>query len=1232
MAPENGDSNDDLDTPEVPKEAGSTTRRAAITLDERTGVFTLTGQFAPIDSNETFEGRSERAETLGPGGAGRPGGSGGPDDSPRRAARSGTTEVIRAILEFSSLSHEEAIAIPKLSEEELRQIPGCQYLSRAVLEAMAKRTADIGIDPTLDVKITFDSNNIYTSIDIVGSTNAQSAFTDDRCPAELRTRFIHLQSKILSISTTIIENFHGSADGFQGDEVTATFPNEMLAYMACLSIKRCLEAPLKELRGLIKEFNDKHSGGKNTYEEKAGIRCVNVPIDAGLTIQTHPDITGSIIRGGTLAVSESFTKEVKGKEADMDTNTTNVFTPRESILRLAERTLPDADQTYISSRLRIDKRTPLSKLATVIAEGSQLPTNEAASKHANSTLAVPFCVYLPDMDDTVDESEYHNLISRIVRTLRDYQCEDVKSVIEGRGLFTTFENGDTEQLAAKALRAVRDVIEEFNSPDKKRRAICGIGKKGRVVRFRAGDDKRHELTRTGRVVNELFRGMATAIRLYEESSPHDEERESLAISMAQRDKIEKYCVPGETHDDDTAKGIKGGITITELGVVKPKQIATIETSSGNVPLIGAGPASALAKVNSLFDEEKRIVKMRGVSPVNKVIAQKTLDRNDAGSICIVEPEGQNALKSYQVLTQIVGKFISSNFGAAVDEQVEDDLLVAIGSQDEIGTKKNLTKYFKQALSKEEKALHICVLEAESMDPASRLILEEVVKGIDNPKLRLIIVGSNLEEPDIDEDETATVSREEAKELISYILKEKAGLVTTELISPSDLDLIASSLPTIEVEKEKRIQGAFVFPFIGELIDGGHLYPGTKVAWVVDESIHTAQFQEESILTRKLNHLEKQESGITEVAYAIGAAKRPITPKVLASALGEDFDGTKTQKLATKLASQGLIIKIDFEEEDFPEGAPREGREGYVIAPLYRQAVEKNMEGWEERRTAVHRRIIEDLNATVANLAPATYKTPPKDEDEQKERTKRYRITKEHRGMCLMHYAEYFKHFQEDTLDRQSIEWLVEYLDILRMDAQEDLDFNNRSSATSKLKAIFKLEKRILKLQPTDPNDSSLLLEVKRKYLELASMFSGAANRSRTETDKLIDILENPEYLIALGNELIVGEVSEREQIEAAVGLTLVRACMTMMEEMHKVFVNAGKDQVEKTVREQSISQKTNALYVRARGILDRYRRKYTRLHSNGRKSNDFKIGRCTADLCMDVGLCDKRHIRKNKRY
>ncbi|MDP4008311.1 MAG: hypothetical protein Q8P68_03920, partial [Candidatus Peregrinibacteria bacterium] len=617
---------------------------------------------------------------------------------------------------------------------------GGANISRAWLETIAHQ------DGSMNSIVECSPGRIYTSIDFVGSSITQRAVFDDRCPASLRAKFIHIIQEGINTITTIVENFHGSVDGFQGDEVTANFPNMHLACMASLAIKNVMEPVLEALRKLTKEFNENHAGKGEKYKVVSGLRIAHVSAQ-GLNLRTHRRVSGMITRGRALKDSKEFEVKIKEGEGSLNLNTTNIHVENDQISHLtkAEEDFDKIASNFAGARLRI----PEDKISTIgeeIPNITQLPKNTEASKHPSTTLGVPFCIYFPTLNDETSNEEYDRLVGKIITVMEEYQCGDIKAVMEGNGFFTTFETGDAELLAARALQAVRAAIEEFNRTNGEgHKAVCGIGKKGRMIRFRAGNEDRHELTRVGLVVHELFRAMGVGIDMSQAKGG-----QSVAVGVAARDKLDEYCILGDTGDYATRNM---DITVTELKEVKSKKRVHIFKSAEGVRLIGASPAKALEKLNQLLNK-KRVIKMRGSSPVNELILRKTLEREDADSLCIVSPEGQDAFDPYQTLYQIIEQYSEG----LKEEKAELYASISDGNDLEVEAK------LKICLEKIGKnlpgTLNICILGAESMDEGSRSVLEGAISKMGESEIKLIIVGSNIESPNISEEETSLISKEE----------------------------------------------------------------------------------------------------------------------------------------------------------------------------------------------------------------------------------------------------------------------------------------------------------------------------------------------------------------------------------------------------------------------------------------------------------------------------------------
>ncbi|MDP4007612.1 MAG: hypothetical protein Q8P68_00285, partial [Candidatus Peregrinibacteria bacterium] len=619
---------------------------------------------------------------------------------------------------------------------------GGANLSRAWLETITHQNG------SMDSIVECSPERIYTSIDFVGSSIAQRAVFDDRCPAGLRAKFIHIIQEGIHTITTIVENFHGSVDGFQGDEVTANFPSMYLACMASLAIKNVMEEALKSLRDLIAEFNIHHANGGEAYTVVSGLRIAHVSAK-GLNLRTHRQVNGMITRGLALITSKKFEKEVKEKEGSLNLNTTNIHVGEDQVSHL-KKAMADFDslaKTYVESKLRISE-AKIDSISEEIPQITQLPKNAEASSHPSTTLGIPFCIYFPTLNDETDDEEYDKLVDKVLAVMEEYQCGDIKAVMGGNGFFTTFENGDTELLAARVLQAVRAAIENFNRVNgTAHKTVCGIGKKGRMIRFRAGNDDRHELTRVGLVVHELFRAMGVGIDMYNDRGGES----SLAVGVTARDKLDEYCLLGETKGHATRNM---DITVTELKEVKAKKRVHIFKSADDVRLIGASPTAALEKLNQLLDK-KKVVKIRGSSPVNELILRKTLERKDTGSVCMVTPEGQDAFDPYQTLYQII-----EQYSELIEEKKKAELHKSIEGNDDLEIEAKLRIFLEEIEKGLEGGLNICVLGSESMDEGSRSVLEGAISKMGESEIKLIIVGSNIESPNISEEETSLISKEE----------------------------------------------------------------------------------------------------------------------------------------------------------------------------------------------------------------------------------------------------------------------------------------------------------------------------------------------------------------------------------------------------------------------------------------------------------------------------------------
>lgn len=1051
---------------------------------------------------------------------------------------------------FEEISAEYALGLPEAAQlrvlpQEDAQSAGATYVSRAMLEAVMRRAMEAEKKPSLETPVLFQGEAVYTSIDIVGSTNAQSVFFDQRCPAELRTKFIRLQGSIIDSVTTIVENFHGSADGFQGDEITATFPDPIHAYMASHSIRICLKRRLEELRGLIEEFNTSHASGGGTYEVKAGLRIVHTSAE-GLLLMNNPEITGTITRGPAIGRSKAMEADAKAAETDMNPNTTNIFvdTNKRSVLEEASTLLEVRRDQYTNSGLRLGEGVEITELAGLIRAGTKLPTNEAASKHPNSTLAVPLCIYLPDVTDETGIDEFQRLIGVIGRTLREYQCEDIKAVAGGNGLFTTFENGDTEELATKALQAVRRAIDEFNAQNfSEHRFVCAIGKKDRVVRFRAGSERRHELTRIGSVINELFRGLAVAIDMYHEKP--EGSRESLAVTLTAPERIKEYCEVIDT-SRHWVKGVSRELLVTELGKVISKRRAVMVKGRPEIELIGEGAKSTVIRINEIFDstEGTAIIKIRGISPSIELIARKTLERSDTCSLCLVRPEGQDALKEYQTIFQIIFELINE-YGASGVIAAEDQNVIAghLRTQSETSIEKALRHCIDCISANTGCVMQICVLEAESMDESSKFVLESAVQN-SKGKARLIIAGANIDNPDINEEDTETVSPEEAKELVKLILERRAGKMQGPPITEDDLSRIVGSFPK---DGNGRVRGAYVLPWVSELIANGDLYQGAEIAWEANQNINQESYRKNTILTRKLNALEAMTPGITEVAYAVAAAGRPVKPEELAVATG-----TRTEAMA-KLAAQGILLKVDVGEGGETDLEPQIGKTGYIIAPIYREAIEACLEGWGDRRMEVHEKIIKDSSQDVKTLE---FK---KSGREAADRARKKNL-KELRGVFLMHYREYFKYFSAEELDKASCEWLKNYMEVMMVDAKEELDVVNRSKVARRLPVIYELQ-TILSKCPAD-GASDEMATAKRTYMELVSMLSGSASMTRINTGDLMRIAKSDSFEQKLVNELCETNPLAAQDLRVISALLQMRGRLMEAESLKTDIPNA----VEEVIR------------------------------------------------------------------
>lgn len=1022
---------------------------------------------------------------------------------------------------FEEISAEYALDLPEAAQlrvlqQEDAQRAGATHVSRAMLEAVMKRAMEAGRKPSLETPVLFRGKAVYTSIDIVGSTNAQSVFFDQRCPAELRTKFIRLQGNIIGSVTTIVENFHGSADGFQGDEITATFPDPIHAYMASHSIRICLEGRLEELRGLIEEFNTSHAHGGGTYGVKAGLRIVHTSAE-GLLLMNNPEITGTIARGPAIGRSKVMEADAKATEADRDPNTTNIFVDinQRSVLEEASTLLAVERGRYTDSGLRLGDVVNTAELAELIRAGTKLPTNEAASKHPNSTLAVPLCIYLPDVTDETGIDEFQRLIGVIGRTLREYQCEDIKAVAGGNGLFTTFENGDTEELATKALQAVRRAIDEFNTQNFSRhRFVCAIGKKDRVVRFRAGSERRHELTRIGSVINELFRGLAVAIDMYHEKP--EGSRESLAVTLTARERISEYCEAKET-SRHRVKGVSKELRVTKLGKVISRRRAVMVKDPPEIELIGEGAKSTVSRINEIFDstEGTAIIKIRGISPSIELIARKTLERKDTCALCLVRPEGQDALKEYQTILQIIFELTKEcgTYGAitAEDRGIIDGHLL---TQSETSIEKALRYCIDCINASTGGTMQICVLEAESMDESSKFVLESAVQN-SKGKARLIIAGANIDDPDINKEDTETVSPEEAKELVNLILERRAGKMQGPPITEDDLSRIVGSFPK---DGSGRVQGAYILPWVSELIANGDLYQGAEIAWEVNPSISQDSYTKNTILARKLNALETMTPGITEVAYAVAAAGRPVKPEELAVTTG-----ARTTAMA-KLAEQGILLKVDIDEGGETDLEPQIGKTGYILAPIYREAIEACLEGWESRRMEVHAKMVADNFQDTSTLEFRKSAVPASESDMERscretgDRARKKNL-KELRSICLMHYREYFKYFsiEKEELDKESCEWLTDYMEVLMVDAKEELGVGNRVKVARGLPIIYELQAILSKSPAKGARDK--MAKAKMTYMELVSMLSNPACKKRIHPERLIGIADNDSFESRLTREL-----------------------------------------------------------------------------------------------------------------
>ena len=693
------------------------------------------------------------------------------------------------------------------------------------------------------------------------------------------------------------------------------------------------------------------------------------------------------------------------------------------------------------------------------------------------------------------------------------------------------------------MQAVQRAVEEFNKTSSiSHRTVCGVGKKGRMVRFPAGNNTRRELTRIGPVINELFRGMASAIQIYEAQTPYAHRRASLAVGLASPDKLSEYCTTEGT-ERRAAKGIARGISVTKLGAVREKRRTSLIKETEFIPLIGEGANIAFQKINDLFDAGERVVKIRGLSPVNEVIAKKMLERDDVQTACVVRPEGQDALYEYRTLSQIfIGiKERESSGGQIAMDEGDMPMYQALTEGIDKKIEEEFIKYLSQIIADQDEGLEICILGAESMDEGSRTILENAIRKINSDKLKLIVVGIDTENPSIPEELTETISKEETKDLVAYVLSERIGGSDTLLISESDAEKIVMSMPKILIGPEgaqvEKIRGAEVKDWVGDLIAAGHLHPGGEegeAAWEVSPTISQVRLEENSILARKLNTLERELKGITEVAYAIAAAGRPIQPEELDVPMGSRTN------CATKLAMQGIVLKVDVMDEGKKAGLTV-GQEGYIIAPQYKQAVEVCMEGWGERRAEVHKKILRDLAQDPSQLVTQTFEGEGEEGPAaKKERLDNNKKTRNFRTMCSMHYSEHFKYYEENMLDADSIKWLGEYLQILRIEAIEELaDKNNRAKASHKLKALFDLEGIFGKLATDDVRH--IFLDVKEQYLELLSIFSGAAQRSQTNKDLLFGLTEEDSILFRTANNLNFLRPEKRARTDVIAGLTCLRA-------------------------------------------------------------------------------------------
>lgn len=1078
-----------------------------------------------------------------------------PLEGQKKEKREDLKKALRPAQKHATPTDEELKTMSGIDRKALNKYGGA-YVSRAWLETLGFR------DGAMDDIAECSPERIYTSIDFVGSSIAQKAVFDDRCPADLRARFIHLLQEGISTITTIGEAFNGSVDGFQGDEVTANFPSMYLACMASLAIKNVMEPILESLRKLTKEFNENHAGKGEKYEVVSGLRVAHVSAQ-GLNLRTHRRVSGMITRGHALKHSKKFEGEIKSREVDLDLNTTNIHVEDSQIEHLA-RAKADFESiaaNYKEANLRMSQ-DKVSTIGEEIPNITQLPKNAEASSHPSTTLGVPFCIYFPTLNDETDDAEYDKLVDKVLSVMEEYQCGDIKAVMGGNGFFTTFENGDTELLAARALQATRAAIQEFNNlTGTAHKAVCGIGKKGRMIRFRAGNDDRHELTRVGLVVHELFRAMGVGIDMCNDRSGES----SLAVGVATRDKLDEYCLLGETKDHATRNM---DITVTELKEVKAKKRVHIFESAGDVRLIGASPTAALEKLNQLLDK-KRVIKIGGSSPVNELILRKTLERKDTSSMCVVTPEGQDAFDPYQTLYQIIEQY------SEIIEEEKTELYKSIGGGNDLEIEAKLKTCLEKIGESLKGGLNLCVLGAESMDEGSRSALEGAVSKMEGRKIRLIIVGGNVENPDISEKETSMISEEEAMELIEFILETKVGKTDTEIISKKDLSMIAAKLP--KIGDSENIHGAYVYPWIGELINQGHLYQpdntdGTvKTAWVVADSLEGAQVSGQGILMEKLSRLMTEFKGIDDVAYAVAAANRPVEAKELKFENG--VEGNKELFLA-KLAAQGILTKIDAVEGD--DGAI--GRVGYIVTPLYKNAIEECLVTWEAGRVEVHGKILKDMNYDSDRLFT------------ENEDPKAQREIKEARDIWLMHNSEYFKYMiiantsEDIIMDESELKGLHEYLKTIRIDVQKDLDLNNRTKVARRLKHIVELEKLIKRIKTNGANESLLLTEIRKSYLNLISIFSSAAQRSREGKPTLIKFLEG-DCLQKIGKLIIQNAKWEEAPTDITIGLIGIRSCQCEIDKINRGIICLDLCDVQAVIKERNSIEGLNEILLRAKKYL-----------------------------------------------